>query len=62
MDRIEHKKHTATYRYYWNGKDDSGNVVGSGLYFVHIQAGGGLQKDKEDCCGEIRMTNVEVIA
>lgn len=26
-------------KYYWDGKDDSGNVVGSGLYFVHIQAG-----------------------
>lgn len=26
-------------RYYWNGRYDSGNVVGSGLYFVHIQAG-----------------------
>jgi flagellar hook assembly protein FlgD len=26
-------------RYYWDGKDDSGNVVGSGLYFVHIEAG-----------------------
>jgi len=27
------------HRYSWNGKDDSGNVVGSGVYFVHIQAG-----------------------
>jgi len=26
-------------RYYWDGKDDSGNVVGSGLYLVHIEAG-----------------------
>jgi len=26
-------------RYYWDGKNDSGNIVGSGLYFVHIQAG-----------------------
>ena len=26
-------------RYYWDGKDGSGNVVGSGLYFVHIEAG-----------------------
>jgi len=27
------------YRYYWDGKDDSGNVVGSGLYLVHIETG-----------------------
>jgi len=27
-------------RYYWDGKDDSGSVVGSGLYFVHIEAEG----------------------
>lgn len=27
------------HRYSWDGKDDSGNVVGCGLYLVHIQAG-----------------------
>lgn len=27
------------HKYYWDGKNDSGNVVGSGLYFVHIEAG-----------------------
>jgi len=26
-------------RYYWDGKDESGNVVGSGLYLIHIEAG-----------------------
>jgi len=26
-------------KYPWDGKNDSGNVVGSGLYFVHIAAG-----------------------
>jgi len=26
-------------RYYWDGKDESGNVVGSGLYLVHIEIG-----------------------
>jgi len=26
-------------RYYWDGKDGSGNIVGSGLYLVHIEAG-----------------------
>jgi len=27
------------HRYYWNGRNDNGDVVGSGIYFVHIQAG-----------------------
>lgn len=26
-------------KYYWDGKDDSGNTVGSGLYFAHVQVG-----------------------
>jgi len=33
------EKETGRHKYYWDGKDDSGNVVGSGLYFVHIQVG-----------------------
>jgi hypothetical protein len=33
-----------------------------GYILFTYRRGGGLQKDKEDCCGEIRMTNVEVIA
>jgi len=35
----DEQKEAGTHKYYWYGKDDSGNVVGSGLYFVHIQAG-----------------------
>jgi len=33
------EKSAGTYPYYWDGKDNSGNIVGCGLYFVHIQAG-----------------------
>jgi len=33
------EKETGRHKYYWDGKDDSGDVVGSGLYFAHIQAG-----------------------
>jgi len=33
------KKEPPIFKYPWDGKDDLGNVVGSGLYFVHIQAG-----------------------
>ena len=33
------EKNAGTYPYDWDGKDDSGNSVGSGVYFVHIQAG-----------------------
>jgi len=36
---VDEEKEADVYKYYWDGKDDSGNVVGSGLYFVHIQAG-----------------------
>jgi len=36
---VDEEKEAGTHKYYWDGKDDSGNVVGSGLYFVHIQAG-----------------------
>jgi len=35
----DEEREPGTHKYYWYGKDDSGNVVGSGLYFVHIQAG-----------------------
>ena len=35
----DEQKEAGTHKYYWDGKTDSGNVVGSGLYFVHIQAG-----------------------
>jgi len=35
----DEEKEADTYKYYWDGRNDSGNVVGSGLYFVHIQAG-----------------------
>lgn len=36
----DEEKEAGTHKYYWDGKNDSGNVVGSGLYFVHIRAGG----------------------
>ena len=36
---VDKEEDAGTCKYYWNGRDDSGNVVGSGLYFVHIQAG-----------------------
>ena len=35
----DEQKEADVYKYYWDGRNDSGNVVGSGLYFVHIQAG-----------------------
>jgi len=35
----DEEKEPDIYKYYWDGKDDSGNVVGSGLYFVRIRAG-----------------------
>jgi len=35
----DEEKEAGTHKYYWDGKSDNGNVVGSGLYFVHIQAG-----------------------
>jgi len=35
----DEEREAEVWKYYWDGKDDSGNVVGSGLYFVHIQAG-----------------------
>ena len=35
----DEEKEADIHKYYWDGRNDSGNVVGSGLYFVHIQAG-----------------------
>ncbi|MBA7510388.1 hypothetical protein ES705_02372 [subsurface metagenome] len=35
----DEEKEPGTHKYYWDGKNGSGEVVGSGLYFVHIQAG-----------------------
>jgi len=35
----DEEKEAGTHKYYWDGKDNSGNMVGSGLYFVHIQVG-----------------------
>jgi len=35
----DEEKEAGTHKYYWDGRNGSGNVVGSGLYFVHIQAG-----------------------
>jgi len=35
----DEEKEAGTHKYYWDGRSGNGNVVGSGLYFVHIQAG-----------------------
>jgi len=35
----DEEKEPGTHKYYWDGKSGNGDVVGSGLYFVHIQAG-----------------------
>ncbi|MFB0527212.1 MAG: FlgD immunoglobulin-like domain containing protein, partial [bacterium] len=35
----DEEKEAGIYKYYWDGKSDSGNAVGCGLYFVYIQAG-----------------------
>jgi len=35
----DEQKEAGTHKYYWDGKSGNGDVVGSGLYFVHIQAG-----------------------
>lgn len=42
----DEEKEAGTYRYYWAGRNDSGNVVGCGLYFVHIQAGDSIKTKK----------------
>ncbi|HUW22617.1 MAG TPA: PKD domain-containing protein [bacterium] len=33
------EKEAGTHKYYWDGRSGNGDVVGSGLYFVHIQVG-----------------------
>jgi len=35
----DEQKEAGSHKYYWDGRSGNGNVVGSGLYFVHIQAG-----------------------
>jgi len=35
----DEEKEAGTHKYYWDGKSGNGDVVGSGLYFVHIHAG-----------------------
>ena len=35
----DEEKEAGPHKYYWDGRNDSGNIVGCGLYFVHIQAG-----------------------
>lgn len=42
----DEEKEAGTYRYYWDGRNDSGNVIGNGLYFVHIQAGDYIKTKK----------------
>ncbi|NIM02705.1 T9SS type A sorting domain-containing protein, partial [bacterium] len=39
IELANEQKEAGTHKYYWDGKSGNGNVVGSGLYFVHIQAG-----------------------
>ena len=36
---VDEEKEADIHKYYWDGRNESGNVVGCGLYFVHIQAG-----------------------
>jgi len=36
---VDEEKDAGIYPYRWDGKDDSENLVGSGLYFIHIEAG-----------------------
>ena len=36
---VNEEKEAGIHKYYWYGRNDNGNVVGSGLYFVHIEAG-----------------------
>jgi len=35
----DEEREAGRHKYYWDGKSGNGDVVGSGLYFVHIQAG-----------------------
>ena len=35
----DEEKEPGTHKYYWDGENSNGDAVGSGLYFVHIQAG-----------------------
>jgi len=35
----DEEKEPGIHRYYWYGRNSNGNVVGSGLYLVHIEAG-----------------------
>lgn len=36
---VYEKMEARIYKYYWDGKDGNGNIVGSGIYFVHLEAG-----------------------
>ena len=36
---LDEDKQPDFYTLKWNGKDSSGNVVGSGIYMVHLKAG-----------------------
>jgi len=39
IELADEEKEAGTHKYYWDGKSNNGDVVGSGLYFVHIEAG-----------------------
>ncbi|MFH1379499.1 MAG: FlgD immunoglobulin-like domain containing protein, partial [bacterium] len=36
---VNQERDGGTHSFFWDGKDDSGNVVGSGIYFVHMKSG-----------------------
>ena len=36
---MDENKDADTYIRKWDGKDDSGNTVGSGIYIVHMKSG-----------------------
>lgn len=40
MSLADEDKEAGLYQFVWNGKDDNNNTVGSGMYFIHMRAGG----------------------
>jgi hypothetical protein len=37
---VEGESGPGSYEVLWNGRDDAGQVVGSGVYFYRLQSGG----------------------
>jgi len=38
IELADEEKEAGRHKYYWDGKSSNGDIVGSGLYFVHMQA------------------------